>query len=134
MQMQNYCFSRLFLHKKKQLFVYIYIYIYTQRERKRERERECVCVCVCVCVFANGPGDRDSISGWVIRKTQDRVLDPSLLNTKHYMVRIKGKWSILRKKCSALHHSSPLNLLAGWVRNAHWPASIALNLFVQFKL
>ena len=42
-------------------------------------------------VFANGPGDRGSIPGRVIPKTQKMVLDPALLNTQHYRVRIKGK-------------------------------------------
>ena len=42
-------------------------------------------------VFANGPGDLGSIPGRVIPKTQKMVLDPSLLNTQHYKVRIKGK-------------------------------------------
>ena len=42
-------------------------------------------------VFANGPGDRGSIPGRVIPKTQKMVLDASLLNTLHYKVRIKGK-------------------------------------------
>ena len=42
-------------------------------------------------VFAIGPGDRGSIPGRVIPKTQKRVLDASLLNTQHYKVRIKGK-------------------------------------------
>ena len=75
-----------------------------------------VCVCVCVCetrlfcslvirytkyrwvgiivrVFAHGPRDRGSIPGWYISKTQKLVLDASLLNTQHYKIRIKGKWS-----------------------------------------
>ena len=42
-------------------------------------------------VFVNGPGDRDSISGRVIPKTKEKVLDAALLNTQHYKVRIKGK-------------------------------------------
>ena len=42
-------------------------------------------------VFANGPGDLISIPGRVIPKTQKMVLDASLLNTRHYKVRIKGK-------------------------------------------
>ena len=42
-------------------------------------------------VFANGPGDRGSISGRVIAKTQKMVLDAALLNTLHYKIRIKGK-------------------------------------------
>ena len=51
----------------------------------------CVCVCVCVClVFANSLGDMGSIPGQVIPKTQKMLLDASLLNTRHYMVRIKS--------------------------------------------
>ena len=42
-------------------------------------------------MFANGPGNRDSISSRVIPKTQKMVLDISLLNTQHYKVRIKVK-------------------------------------------
>ena len=42
-------------------------------------------------VFTNGLGDRYSISGQVIPKTQKIVLDTSLLNTQHYKVHIKGK-------------------------------------------
>ena len=41
--------------------------------------------------FANGSGDRGSILGRVIPKTQKMVLDAALLNTQHYMVSIKGK-------------------------------------------
>ena len=42
-------------------------------------------------VFANGPGDRGSILGQVIPKTQKMVLDAALLNTQHFKVCIKGK-------------------------------------------
>ena len=42
-------------------------------------------------MFANGPGDLSSIPGRVIPKTFKMILDISLLNTKQYMVRIKGK-------------------------------------------
>ena len=35
-------------------------------------------------VFANGPGDRGSIPGRVIPKTQKMVLDAALLSTQHY--------------------------------------------------
>ena len=42
-------------------------------------------------VFTNGPGDRDSIPGGVITKTLKMVLDPALLGTKHYNIRIKCK-------------------------------------------
>ena len=42
-------------------------------------------------VFANGPGDRGSILGRVIPKTQKMVHDAALLNAQHYKVSIKGK-------------------------------------------
>ena len=44
-------------------------------------------------VFANDPGDRGSIAGRVIPKTQKMVLDATLLSTQHCKVRIKGKRS-----------------------------------------
>ena len=44
-------------------------------------------------VFANGPGGWVSIPGRVIPKTQKMVLVATLLNTQHYKVRIKSKWS-----------------------------------------
>ena len=37
-------------------------------------------------VFAKGPGDRGSITGRVILKTQKIVLDSSLLNSQYYKV------------------------------------------------
>ena len=42
-------------------------------------------------VFVNGPGDRGSISGRVIPKTQKMGLDAALLSTQYYKVKIKGK-------------------------------------------
>ena len=42
-------------------------------------------------VFANGLGDRDSIPGRVIPKTQKMILDISWLYTQYYKVRIQGK-------------------------------------------
>ena len=42
-------------------------------------------------VFANGLGGQDSIPGRVIPKTQKRVLNATLLNTRHYKVMIKIK-------------------------------------------
>ena len=44
-------------------------------------------------MFPNGPGDLASTSVRVIPKTQKMVLDATLLNTQHYKVRIKVKWS-----------------------------------------
>ena len=40
-------------------------------------------------MFTNGPGDRGSIPGQVIPKTQKMVLDAALINTKYYKVWIK---------------------------------------------
>ena len=42
-------------------------------------------------VFANNLGDRGSIPGRAIPKTQKMVLDSALLSTQHFKVRIKGK-------------------------------------------
>ena len=58
--------------------------------------------------FANGPGDRGSIPGRIIPKTQKMVLDAALLNTQHYMVRIKGKLKKTREWSSALSYTSVL--------------------------
>ena len=44
-------------------------------------------------VFTNGPRPWCSILDQIISKTQKMVLDASLLNTKHYKVWIKSKWS-----------------------------------------
>ena len=42
-------------------------------------------------MFANDLGDRGSIPGQLIPKTQKMVLDAALLNTQPYKVSIKGK-------------------------------------------
>ena len=57
-------------------------------------------------VFDNGLGDRGSISGRVITKTQKMVLDAALLNTQHYKVGIKGEVEQSRERSSALHNTS----------------------------
>ena len=44
-------------------------------------------------VFANSAGDRGSIPCRNMAKTQKIVLNASLLNTRHYHVWIKVKWS-----------------------------------------
>ena len=56
-------------------------------------------------VFANGPGDRRSIPGQVIPKTQKRVLDASLLNIQYYKVNIKGKVEQSKERSSALPYT-----------------------------
>ena len=57
-------------------------------------------------VFANGLGDRGSIPGGVIPKTQKMVLDAALLNTQLYKLRIKGKVKQSREKSSTLPYTS----------------------------
>ena len=57
-------------------------------------------------VFAIGPGDLGSISGQVIPKTQEMVLDASLLNTQHYKARIMGKVKQFRESSSTLPYTS----------------------------
>ena len=42
-------------------------------------------------VFTNDQGDRGSIPGRVIRKTQKMLPVAGLLITQHYKIRIKGK-------------------------------------------
>ena len=52
-------------------------------------------------VFANGPGDRGSIPSRIIPKTQKMVLGATLLNTRHYKVRIKSKVEQSKERSSA---------------------------------
>ena len=56
-------------------------------------------------VFTNGPGDQGSITGRVIPKTQQIVLDATLLNTQHYKVKIKGEVKESRERSSALPYT-----------------------------
>ena len=67
--------------------------------------RHCADVCLQK-LFANGPVDQGSIRGGVIPKTQKMVLDAALLNTQHYMIRIKGKVEQCRDRSSALLYTS----------------------------
>ena len=53
----------------------------------------------------SGPGDRGSIAGRVIPKSQKMVLDAALLNTQHYKVRIKVKVEQSREWSSSLPYS-----------------------------
>ena len=56
-------------------------------------------------VFANGLGDRGSILGQVIPKTQKMVLDALLLNTQQYKGGIEGKVEQFRERSSALPYT-----------------------------
>ena len=53
-------------------------------------------------LFAYGPGDRGSIPGQVMPKTQKMVLDAALICTQDFKVRIKGKVEQSREWSSAL--------------------------------
>ena len=57
-------------------------------------------------VFVNSTGDRGSIPGRFIAKTQKMVLNTALLNTQHYKVRIKGKLEQSREWSGALPYTS----------------------------
>ena len=57
-------------------------------------------------IFANGLGDRGSIPGRVIPKTQKMVLDAALLGTRHYKVWVKGKVEQSMEWDSALPYTS----------------------------
>ena len=61
---------------------------------------------IMVTVFTIGAEDEVSILGQVIPKTQKMVLDASLVNTQHYKVWVKGKWSNSRKGVLPTSHSS----------------------------
>ena len=56
--------------------------------------------------LANGLGDRSSILGRVIPKTQKMVLDAALLCTQDYKVRIRRKVEQSRELSSALPYTS----------------------------
>ena len=55
-------------------------------------------------VYANDPEDQGSISGWVLPRTQKRVLETTLPNIQHYKVHIKGKVKESRERSSAPLH------------------------------
>ena len=60
--------------------------LYSHRQEKNN-------ISIMVRAFANDLGDWGSIPGLVIPKKSKMVFDTSLLNTRHYKVRIKSKWS-----------------------------------------
>ena len=75
-------------------------------------------------VFASSPGDRGSIPGRVIPKTQKMILDAAFLNTQHYKVRIKGKVAQSREWSSAIPYiekgafRSPSTKVTNFIRNS----------------
>ena len=56
-------------------------------------------------VFANDLGDRGSVPGRVIPKTQKMVLDAALLSTQRYEVRIKVKDEQSKERSSTLPYT-----------------------------
>ena len=65
-------------------------------------------------VFVNDPEDRGSILGRVISMIQKMTRDASILNTQHYKVRIKGKWSNQEKGVAP---SSTPQCFSDWKRS-----------------
>ena len=112
------------------LYIYIYIYIYIL---------DLPDIGQGVRVFANRPGDRGSIPGRVIPKTQKMVLDTSLLNTQHYKVRIKGKVEQSREGvapsptpwCSSYRKGS-LRVTLDYRRQLYLYIYLILKLFFNF--
>ena len=90
--------------------------VYTEKDSKMFRQRsfmktitwllQALAIGLRSRVFANGPGDRGSIPGRFIPKSQKMIVDATLLNTQHYEVRIKGKVEKSREWSSALPYTS----------------------------
>ena len=66
---------------------------YKYRKKERKNSQLLALKFISLDLFTNDPGDRDSIPGRIIAKTQKIVFDASLLDTQYYKVRIKGKWN-----------------------------------------
>ena len=80
-------------------------------------------------VFANGLGERGSIPGRVIPKTQKMVYDTSMLNTQHYKVHIKSKVDQSREWSNVL----PLHLsVVALEKGAFRLLSPTISLYLQF--
>ena len=84
-------------------------------------------ICMMVRVFANGNGDRGSIPGLVIPKTQKMVLDASLLNTQHYKVWVKGKEGKSRERSSA----SPTHQCSSYRKGNLWATLTILDVIIN---
>ena len=63
-------------------------------------------MCIMSRMFASGSGDRGSIPGRVIPKTQKMVLDAALFNTQYFKVRIKGNVEQSRQWSNDLSYTS----------------------------
>ena len=90
-------------------------------------------------IFANGQEDKGSIT-----KIQQMLLDASLLTTKHYKVRIKGKWNnpeigvslALTSRCSSYWKGS-LNITLDYDRPIyllHLSLSLSLSLYIYIYI
>ena len=92
----KYCSLLRIYWIEENIYIYIYIYIYIMCRLGKYVDYvhiEYRPMSTIVREFANGLGDLGSIPGLVIPYTEKMALDASLLNTQHYKVRIKGKWS-----------------------------------------
>ena len=78
-----------------------FICIGSERRQQLDKERHTY-IDIMSRVFTTGSGDRGSIPGRVIPKTQRMVADAALLNTQYHKVRIKGKVVQFRERSSAL--------------------------------
>ena len=83
-------------------------------------------------VIANGPGDRRSIPGRVIPKTQKMVFDATLLNTQHYKVCIKGKVEQSRERSS----THPLQLVVVAIEKGAFrsPSTMVANNICKIRI
>ena len=80
-----------------------------------------------------------SIPGRIIPKTQKMVLDPSLLNTQHHKVRIKGKIEQSKERSITLPYTFMILFFTSflhlhWLVVFHWNLSVSKSLQVSRTL
>ena len=93
----------LYLHFCVQLLLSNFLQL---SDMKYSHEIQIIKLFLVMRVYANGPGDRGSIPGRIIPKTQKMVLDAALLYTQHYKVRIKIKGEQSMERSCALPNTS----------------------------
>ena len=79
--------------------------IYTHRANVVDKKKYKMSNSLISRVFAKGSGNRGSIPGRVIPKTQKMIVDAALLNTQHYKVWIEGKVEQTRERSSGLTYT-----------------------------
>ena len=80
-------------------------------------------------MFANALGDRVPVPGRIIPKTQKMVFDTSLLTTKHYKIRIKGKWSNPGKEDAPSQHLGVVIIWKGAFRSPSTMVGLLTNIW-----